>query len=109
MVKRIILIFILFLVLLFTFLILKEYKKEGDSQPVEQTVALEQIKNRPEVKQYISVMAKAGTKAEFNIEDGGSEWRIQVFEIVKQGGENHTATFNWYRVDKKTGAVEKEF
>lgn len=39
-------------------------------------------------------------------------YSIHVYEIVidnKATGEGHTATFNWYDVDKITGAVTKMF
>ena len=54
-------------------------------------------------------MKKAGSKASFEIQDNGDDWGIQVFEIVKNKGEtSHTATFGWYRVNKKTGEVGAE-
>lgn len=71
--------------------------------------AVEKIKNVPEVRQYIDDLAKAGSRAKFNAEDGGEDWNIQVFEIVNQGGFSHTATFQWYKVNKKTGEVLVEF
>lgn len=71
--------------------------------------ALFKIKSLPEVVKYEADLKKAGSKASFEVQDDDAHWSIQVFEIVKNGSEpSHTATFGWYTVDKKTGAVEKE-
>ena len=68
--------------------------------------AVEKVKNRPEVTKYISDLVKAGKQATIEAEDGGEEWNVHVFEIVKQDdGSSHTATFGWYSVNKKTGKI----
>lgn len=62
-----------------------------------------------EVKEYQRRLTEAGGKVEIEVEDGDDEWSVHVFEIVKNGdGTSHTATFAWYRVDKKNGTVEKD-
>ncbi|MDP3769817.1 MAG: hypothetical protein U1A23_01540 [Candidatus Sungbacteria bacterium] len=71
--------------------------------------ALRKIKALPEVAAFVSELEQNGKKASFRVEDQGNEWGIQVYEIVARDGESHTATFNWYRVNKKSGAVDKEF
>ena len=77
---------------------------------VNQSEALSKIKMRTEVIKYQADLEKVGKKANFEIEDEGEKWLIQVFEIVQNDDSpSHTATFNWYQVDKKTGAVESEF
>lgn len=72
--------------------------------------ALKIIADRAEIIAYEVEMAKAGKKANFEIQDEGEEWLIQVFEIVQNDNElPHTATFNWYRVNKKTSVINAEF
>ncbi len=66
------------------------------------------VENRVEVQKYKFDLVKLGSEAQVEIEDLGDEWNVHVFEIVKQGDSSHTATFGWYRVDKKTGKVEKD-
>lgn len=72
--------------------------------------ALAAIESRNEVKEYQKMLTEAGKNAEIEVENGDGEWSVHVFEIVKndRDGSSHTATFGWYRVDKKTGTVEKE-
>lgn len=82
---------------------------ENLSPEITKEGAIEKIKNLPEVKDYSSELEKAGSKVQFNAEDSEEVWSVQVFEIVSQGENSHTATFNWYRVNKKTGEVSKEF
>lgn len=71
--------------------------------------AIDKVKNLSAVRQFVSDLDKAGSKAKLNVEDGGDTWNVQVFEIVEQGENSHTATFNWYYVDKKTGSIINEF
>lgn len=82
---------------------------EKNDVAVNETQALYQVKMLPEVIKYEADLAKAGKKASFETQDDGDAWLIQVFEIVKNGNEpSHTATFGWYRVNKKTGVAENE-
>ncbi len=63
----------------------------------------------PEVVKYEADLKKAGKKSSFEAQDDGEEWLIQVFEIVKNDNEpSHTATFGWYRVNKKTGETIRD-
>lgn len=80
--------------------------KSGDIMEQE---ALEKIKALPEVQAFISELEEAGKTASFRVEDRGGAWSVQVYEIVVRGGESHTATFNWYDVDKNTGVISGEF
>lgn len=76
---------------------------------ISQKQALSGVRALPEVAEYEAMLKNAGKKAEVEAEDGGDEWNVHVFEIVKNDdGSSHTATFGWYSVNKKTGAVEKE-
>lgn len=75
---------------------------------VDEQQALAKVKDLPEVQEYQKMLADAGKKATFEVEDQDSEWAVHVFEIVSDGANSHTATFGWFRVDKKTGIIEKE-
>jgi len=79
-----------------------------DSNIIEQE-ALQKVQALSEVKEFIAELEANGKAASFNIEDRGDSWSVQVYEIVVQNGDSHTATFNWYVVDKANGAVTKEF
>ena len=71
--------------------------------------AVIKVEALPEVVEYKAMLAKTEKKEVVEVEDGDGEWNVHVFEVVGIGADSHTATFNWYRVDKQTGAVEKEF
>lgn len=65
--------------------------------------AIVKVKTIPEVADYIIRVPQA--KVEVGGDDDDDFYLIQVFEVVK----DHTATFNWYTVNKMTGEVKKEF
>lgn len=68
----------------------------------EQAVTL--VSQQSEVVQYVTRVPNA--HIQFNhVDPDTHEYVIQVFE-VKDG---HTATFNWYAVNKTSGAIRKEF
>src|SRR3990170_5108193 len=66
--------------------------------------AVEKVKSRKEVIDYLKRVPNAIIQAQSTTGEEDS-YRIQVYE-VKDG---HTATFNWYTVDKKTVEVVAEF
>ena len=66
--------------------------------------AVEKVKSRKEIIDYLKRVPSAIIQAQSTTDEENS-YRIQVYE-VKDG---HTATFNWYNVDKKTGEVVAEF
>ena len=74
---------------------------------VTQEQVLVKIKNLPEVQEFARLLFPK--QAEFEVEDWDTDWAVHVFELVVGENSVHRATFNWYRVDKQTGAVEKEF
>lgn len=71
--------------------------------------AIALVKKQSEVVVFEKQLAKVGKKATYGIEDDGDDWLVQVYEVVEQGGTSHTATFNWYRVNKETKQITKEF
>ncbi|OGD33396.1 hypothetical protein A3C78_00710 [Candidatus Azambacteria bacterium RIFCSPHIGHO2_02_FULL_45_18] len=74
---------------------------------ITQEEALAKIKNLPEVQEFMRLLFPK--QAEFEVEDWDTDWAVHVFELVVGENSVHRATFNWYRVDKQTGVVEKEF
>jgi|SRR3989338_1623885 len=81
-------------------------------RPLEITAdsARANVVSLPEVQEYQNMLAQAGKQATIEVEDQNDAWAVHAFEVVQEDdGASHTATFNWYRVDKKTGAVEAEF
>lgn len=85
------------------------------SGPVRSTAAALAIVNaEPDVKKFVALIKKSGRKGsraevEFDREEDG-DYIIHVYEYVPDDDESgHTATMNWYHVNKKTGKVSKEF
>ncbi|OGQ05746.1 MAG: hypothetical protein A2W61_03470 [Deltaproteobacteria bacterium RIFCSPLOWO2_01_44_7] len=62
--------------------------------------AVQSVKSLPEVKKYLSKVPNALVEVD---NDLGDEWLVHVYEIK----DNHTATMNWFTVDKKTGKIKK--
>jgi len=85
-----------------------EGKASQDVSVVTKEQAVAKVGALSEVVEYKNMLIEAGKKALLEAEDGESDWNVHVFEIVGEGEDAHTATFGWYRVNKKTGAVEKE-
>lgn len=74
---------------------------------VDEAYAQKVVSQQKEVKEFTGLLAKSGRNPRYEIsEEDGSTWMIRVYEIVDDGdGMSHAATFGWYKVDKKTGAV----
>lgn len=64
--------------------------------------AIENVKNLPEVQQFLKDVPNGRVEVDNELE---GEINVHVYEIK----DGHTATFNWYKVDKITGAVKEEF
>lgn len=94
MLKRI----ILAAIILFAFAILGFYK--NNISPKKDAVA--KVKALPEVKDYLKRVSSGLVAINGEVDNS---YLIQVYEIKN----DHTATFNWYKVDKKTGEIKKEF
>ncbi|MBI2029632.1 hypothetical protein HYT02_04405 [Candidatus Gottesmanbacteria bacterium] len=92
-------ILILMLVLILGFVLVTNKKQDSFKGP-QQTI--ERIKNLPEVQEYLKNVPNG--KVELSGQDD-QNYNIQVFEIK----DGHTATFNWYYVNKSTGEIKKEF
>ena len=77
-------------------------QKQQAAAPLTSQEAVEKVKTLAEVKKYLTEVPGG------RVDQSGSEgefYLIQVYE-TKDG---HTATFNWYQVDKTTGAITAEF
>ena len=64
--------------------------------------ALMKIRALPEVVEFLKQVPDA--HVEMNGEEENA-YLIQVYEVK----DDHTATFNWYSVDKTTGEIKKQF
>lgn len=69
---------------------------------INQSEAIRIVRDLPEVRSFL-LETNGLVVAENRPKD--NEYLIHVFEIK----DNHTATFNWYRINQKTGEVTKEF
>ncbi len=81
-----------------------------------QADALKTIANRPEVKEWklaVTNAAKKGRAVTAHIEidrKEGEAYVVHVFEVVPDdAATSHTATFNWYYVNERSGSIRKEF
>lgn len=72
------------------------------STKISRNQAIEIIKNRYEVQQYLKDVPNGKIEVDNEME---GEYNVHVYE-VKNG---HTATHNWYRVSIKSGEVRPEF
>ncbi|MDZ4838207.1 MAG: hypothetical protein SGJ27_30860 [Candidatus Melainabacteria bacterium] len=76
--------------------------------------AVELVSARPEVKGFLlgiknSKMKGVSSHVEFDRKEG-DDIVVHVYEYVPDDAESgHTATFNWYHVNSKTGKITKEF
>ncbi len=89
--------------------------KQKKSTAVTEAQAVKLVSNRPEVKKFVADVKVAGKKRgvtthiEFDRKEEG-EYIIHVYELVPDEDDSaHTATFNWYHVNAKTGKISKEF
>lgn len=73
--------------------------------------AEEIVRNLPEVKNFLKILSDNKSGLFIHAEDGKNNlWTVQVAEVVedsKVDGKyvSHTATFNWYEIEKSTGRI----
>lgn len=79
----------------------------GTQQEIDEDKAAEIVSQLPEVDKYCKALDSAGKRAKFDTtEEDPQTWMVHVYEIVDDGdGLSHTATFGWFKVDKRTGKV----
>ena len=75
---------------------------DAENGSISKDEAVTKVKAQPEVADYLKRVPN-GLVLVNGEEDNA--YMIQVYEFKN----DHTATFNWYNVNKTTGAVEKEF
>ncbi|MBI2646301.1 MAG: hypothetical protein HYW85_04625 [Deltaproteobacteria bacterium] len=73
-----------------------------DTVHLTEKKAVAKVKALPAVVEYLKRVPEG--RIEVNGEEE-SEFHVQVYEMK----DNHTATFNWYSVDKTTGEVKELF
>lgn len=81
---------------------------EGKPLTPDEEKALQKVMDLPEVKEFLKdTMSTAMVDR-----TEGDYVFVQVFKMVIDdsiGGGGHTSTFNWYKVNVKTGEVSAEF
>lgn len=77
-------------------------KNSPKNQTISKQEAVAKVKAFSEVKDYLKRVPNGQVLLNG---DEDNSYMVQVYE-TKNG---HTATFSWYKVDKTTGEVEKEF
>lgn len=66
--------------------------------------AVDKVKNLREVQEFLQITKNGLVELDHEDKETNS-YVIHVYEIK----DNHTATFNWYYVNKATGEITKEF
>ena len=84
--------------------------KHGVQQKTKEDQAIDLVFKQPEVKAWLKQFpggkSKLGGAAAFTADhDGGDMYSVHVYEDLP----DHTATFNWYDVNIKTGKSTKKF
>lgn len=87
------------LIFLVGFVLLKNSAK---NQTISKREAIAKVKALPQVTDYLKRVPNGLVLV--NSEEDNA-YMVQVYEL-KNG---HTATFNWYKVDKTTGEAKKAF
>lgn len=75
---------------------------DSPTSQITEDEAIARVKSLSEVVDYLKRVPN-GLVSVNGKED--NSYLVQVFEMIN----GHTATFNWYKVDKTTGEVKKEF
>lgn len=82
---------------------LKSFKfTKGAGGQLSKIDALSKVKALAEVRDYLKRVPDGFVAVNG---DNDTAYMVQVYEFK----DGHTATFNWYKVDKTTGEVQKEF
>jgi len=79
----------------------------GVTGEVDKNGATEIVAKLPDVDKFCRQLDAAGKRAILDTtEEDAQTWMVHVYEIVDDGNSmSHTATFGWFKVDKKTGKV----
>jgi hypothetical protein len=89
----------------------KKKKKKKRKKKLTANQALKLVESRKEVQEFFAQFslprqgATAESKPVIDVEKDGSKWNVHVYESLP----DHTATFNWYSVDRYTGKVTPMF
>ncbi|MCA0315132.1 MAG: hypothetical protein LCH63_15055 [Candidatus Melainabacteria bacterium] len=86
-------------------------KKKKRKKKLTANQALKLVESRKEVQEFFAQFslprqgATAESKPVIDVEKDGNKWNVHVYESLP----DHTATFNWYSVDRYTGKVTPMF
>ena len=71
--------------------------------------AIETVAGQTEVLDFQQNLENQGKAIYLEAQQDEDGWLVQVFEIVGTGTDAHTATFDWYIVNQRTGQVTRQF
>jgi len=82
------------------------YKKKSIEHKVKSASVDNDSKEDAEdfIKQRLNIKENAHLRVEYD-HMTEHDYVIHVYELVKEENHSHTATTNWYMIDKKTGEV----
>jgi len=89
----------------------KNASKALDCSKVTESKAVDIIKQLPEVKNFLNLPFPSSSRTVVEIDHSSNDnWYVHIYEIVKDTTtSSHTATFNWYGVDKCSGKIKCPF
>ncbi|MBI3980986.1 hypothetical protein HY345_03220 [Candidatus Microgenomates bacterium] len=76
--------------------------KPAVSAKITAEQAVEKVRNLPEVRDYLKNVPNGIVEIDNTM---AAEYFVHVYEIK----DRHTATFNWYHVNNKTGDIVSDF
>ena len=100
--KYLILTIVVAVILLGTGYWLTDNLAEIASTKISRKQAVENVRNLPEVQEFLKNVPNGRVAVDNELE---GEYNVHVYEVKN----DHTATFNWYRVSINSGEVKPEF
>ncbi|TFB14194.1 hypothetical protein E3U55_14185 [Filobacillus milosensis] len=89
----------------------QENSKEANSSNQEKSSDDEMTKQKAEatIRQSLRISEDSKYKVEMDHKNNDGDYIFNVYEVVEQEGNSHTATYGWYKVDAENGGVEDLF
>jgi hypothetical protein len=114
LVSRVLLVMVLMIILsLAVYFSMFSMSKTLSINPPSREQVVAKIKELPEVKEFLKLKFPKDNYPVVAIEDAKTSekvWRVHVYEVVEDTATTgHTATMNWYNVDKLTGEIKCSF
>lgn len=85
----------------------KGVSETAPSATITKDQATDIVAKLEDVDKFCKLLEASNKRAVFDTtEEDANTWMVHVYEIVDDGeGMSHTATFGWFKVDRKTGKV----